>query len=405
MQSIIEFLAESSGWIALQFTLLVIIFGALMAYRAWTGGPTPISHKIAVIGLQRTGKTTLITALFEYILKENKILRARLHGSNTINRINKNIARLGSGLEPTKEVDTFAFRFSYRRPLFNISSFSSVLDTLYDVEMADFPGEYSADISKDELLIEDKSEEQPQEKAHQDRRNKEYRNELDLIRIRFGRKEISAVEAQAEMDDLRARYSSAKPQIDFGYTLFKQEFFTWIASSREYLFLIDLSTIYSASNVRRAVADMSARIRTSWQIVEDATSERGIGSARHRKLHIVFTKADVASIIYNNNTNLRALLDAHQVGENGVVANPELTTVKESVKQRGEIKDLTIRIPDFRKEQLDTLVSENNEIFSDLIKFFKVRARAPNIIYSSMLLRDADDNRVGIPAVFDAVVP
>jgi hypothetical protein len=75
------------------------------------------------------------------------------------------------------------------------------------------------------------------------------------------------------------RVTSASKKItslEIDYTLFNREFFSWIASSKEYLFLIDITSIYSDENPKRAIADITARIKTSWQVIDDATSERGI---------------------------------------------------------------------------------------------------------------------------------
>src|SRR3954468_23398822 len=62
-----------------------------------TGDPIPVSHRVAVIGLPRSGKTTLITALFELIQRGSDIPNVRLHGLNTISTVNRYIASLNAG--------------------------------------------------------------------------------------------------------------------------------------------------------------------------------------------------------------------------------------------------------------------------------------------------------------------
>lgn len=227
--------------------------------------PIPISHKIAVIGLPKSGKTTLITVIFELIQKGTYIREVRLHGVKTINTVNKLISLLNSGhrVGPTTEKEIFVFRFSYQK--------RGLLKKLFDVEIADFPGEYSG-----KLLLESDLEEDNQRRTR--RRGAQ-------------RKDSESGHSNDELD----------------FALFGQEFFSWIASAREYLFLIDLSAIYSAEKVKGAIADISARIRTSWQIIEDATSERGIGGVRGREVHIVFTKVDCLFAVYRLKVNLEMM--------------------------------------------------------------------------------------------------
>jgi len=132
-------LIPSSSLLIILFTFLISLVVAynIMSIFSRVINPIPISHKIAVVGLPGAGKTTLITALFELIQRGIPVKGIRLHGANTIRAVNQNIACLNSGesIGPTKEKDTFIFRFSYLKGL--------RVRRLFDVEIADFPGEFS----------------------------------------------------------------------------------------------------------------------------------------------------------------------------------------------------------------------------------------------------------------------
>ena len=88
----------------------------------------------------------MITALFELIQRGIPVKGIRLHGANTIRAVNQNIACLNSGesIGPTKEKDTFIFGSPYLKGLW--------VRRLFDVEIADFPGEFSDHISNSETL-------------------------------------------------------------------------------------------------------------------------------------------------------------------------------------------------------------------------------------------------------------
>nr|VFK30297.1 MAG: 50S ribosome-binding GTPase [Candidatus Kentron sp. MB] len=104
----------------------------------------PISHMVAFIGYPRSGKTTLITSLFSEIFAQ-RILRGiniTLRGDETIKRVNEDIARLemGQALAPTTDQDLF----NYRLDLLTGKTF---LSRKYKVELGDFPGEDSQNLS------------------------------------------------------------------------------------------------------------------------------------------------------------------------------------------------------------------------------------------------------------------
>ena len=262
--------------------------------------PIPISHKIAVIGLPGAGKTTLITSLFELIQRGVHIPAARLHGGNTIRTVNKNVARLNAGqpIGPTTEDQTFVFRFSYKKG-------SKFLAHTYDVEIADFPGEYSDRISHQNSPLRENE-------AGGFVRGKRHRRRVPLT-----------------------------SELDLEYTLFNSEFFSWIASSREYLFLVDLASTYSAENVRASIADISARIRASWQVVEDAVSERGIGATSRREVHLVFTKLDSLFAAHAGLSSLSAFMDG-VADISDEAASARMKELKSKIAEGGKRSDQSI---------------------------------------------------------------
>ena len=99
----------------------------------------PVSHRIAIIGFPRAGKTSLIAALFEYYFRRGARGKAIVpRGEETIQRINENISRLQTQKEvlPTKDQDVFAYRaevLSKRR---------------YKLEIGDFPGEDTVEFAE-----------------------------------------------------------------------------------------------------------------------------------------------------------------------------------------------------------------------------------------------------------------
>jgi hypothetical protein len=350
-------------WIS---SLLGVIFGAVLIFlteifRRLLKEPLPTSHKIAVIGLPGAGKTTLITAIFELLQRGIHIDGVRLHGLSTIETVNRYIANLNAGrkIGPTLERDTFVFRFSYFKR-------KGLVRRLYDVEIADFPGEYSRTISS-----------------------------------------LPNEHIQAHTKENSGMGTSDLSEEAWSYTLFGKEFFSWIASSREYLFLIDLSSIYSKNNVRAEIADMTARVRTSWQVIEDSTTERGIGSARNRSVHLIFTKTDTLLSINAGRVNLFQFLelqddDRKDRGEGEETPTP--ISLKETVAKAGISNFLAEKgfIPD---EVITRLKAQNDMLFSDLIQFFTKRTNHVDIIYSSMTLLTDDGTRLGVLDALKACLP
>lgn len=117
--------------------MVITSFASLTARRK-----LPIAHSIAVIGLPRSGKTTLITSIFSEIFSR-KINGISLspRGDETINKVNEDIARLESGkeLKATTDQDLFAYRAE-------MLTGSSVFSRRYKIEIGDFPGENSEEL-------------------------------------------------------------------------------------------------------------------------------------------------------------------------------------------------------------------------------------------------------------------
>jgi len=327
--------------------------------------PIPGSHKIAVIGLPGAGKTTLITALFELIQRGVYIENVRIHGVKTIEIVNRYVARLSSGeqLSPTKEKDIFVFRFSYIKRL-------RFLKRVYDVEIADFPGEFSKEIS-----------------------------------VKFDQ-EANADTRSTKKGKRRSTAAKGAAVEELEYTLFNKEFFSWIASSREYLFLIDIAAIYSGENARRAVAEITARIKTSWQVIEDATSERGIGSAKTRNVHIIFTKTDSLIPLYLGKHTLAELISSPSGKELNTHEDRETAAADLRTMIAAAAATTDLSTPRGVSDLILTAISaENDRNFSDLIQFFKRRSRRAQIIYTSMTIADENGTRLGVERVLRATLP
>ena len=98
-----------------------------------------IAHNIAVIGFPKSGKTTLITSIFDGIMFYNVLsLNAVVRGEDTINKVNEDMEKLkiGKRLGATTDQDVFAYRFDMtKREFFYKKNVK--------VQIGDFPGEDS----------------------------------------------------------------------------------------------------------------------------------------------------------------------------------------------------------------------------------------------------------------------
>lgn len=130
-------------------TLIISVLGislilAVLATLYWGRKNLPISHMVSLIGYPRSGKTTLITALFAEIFAQRILRGVNIipRGTETIERVNEDIARLETGRElgPTTAQDLF----NYRVEMLTGRTF---LSRRYKIEIGDFPGEDSENLT------------------------------------------------------------------------------------------------------------------------------------------------------------------------------------------------------------------------------------------------------------------
>jgi len=99
----------------------------------------PRKFSVATIGFPNTGKTTLLMTLYDQILsKRIDFYKIRIMGTETIERVNKNISFLKNGakIPSTTDQDVYAYRTTIEtKTLFS--------KNLVQVEFGDFPGEQS----------------------------------------------------------------------------------------------------------------------------------------------------------------------------------------------------------------------------------------------------------------------
>lgn len=350
--------------------------------RGLFGEPIPISHKIAIVGLPESGKTTLITAIFELIMRGIHLPEVRLHGLNTIKTVNKNLEALSGGkkIAPTLEDQVFVYRFSY------IKKATPWFSRVYDVEIADFPGQYTQRISE-------------YKPTARPRRGHAYDYEAPS--------DGSATATRGYPYSRTSEYERTNVEdefLDLDYTLFDNEFFSWIASSREFLFVVDLSRIYSAENVIGAIAEFTSKARTSWQVIEDAVSERGLGSARSRSVHIVFTKFDSLMPVLAAGKTLSDLREALVSDVLMDKSEDEIVKLKDLVRERGLMGNLTSSDP-HDQGMTRSLVAQNEKFFADLIDFFRSRKPDFAIMYTSMVIHEGERYRLGVHEVLKASLP
>jgi Double-GTPase 2 len=128
-----------------------ILGGLLSAALSWLYArrTIPQSHRVAVIGFPKAGKTSLIVALFAFYFRKGVRGASILpRGEETIRRVNTHIAEMeaGRGVSPTRDQDLFAFRAEVQR-----RSALPILERRYKLEIGDFPGEHSEEfISSDQ---------------------------------------------------------------------------------------------------------------------------------------------------------------------------------------------------------------------------------------------------------------
>jgi GTPase SAR1 family protein len=183
--------------------------------------------RVAVIGFPRSGKTTLITSLFGEGFKRNLPINLSPRGLSTIERVNKSLEMLekGRAIGPTQDQDMFAFRA-------DVISGSFLFRSVSRVEIGDFPGSYTQEISQE--------------------KNEKKMNWLP-----------------------------------------NSEFFRWITDSDVLLFVIDIGKFLSGSEERSVyVAEITAAFRATWQQILDNNRYKE-KRLRKQPLAIVFNKFDL----------------------------------------------------------------------------------------------------------------
>jgi GTPase SAR1 family protein len=126
-------------WISVLSLLVGALTAGVTAGFTWAllARRLPASYRIAVVGFPKSGKTTLITAVFAYLFRKG-IRGASIvpRGEETIKRINQNMEQLelGRPIGPTKDQDVFAYRAE-------IKTGSNLFRRHYKLEIGDFPGE------------------------------------------------------------------------------------------------------------------------------------------------------------------------------------------------------------------------------------------------------------------------
>jgi GTPase SAR1 family protein len=122
------------------FPIIAALLGAVAsAIGTWlfAAARMPTSYRVAIIGFPRSGKTTLITSVFDYLFRHGARGGSVVpRGDETIKRINDNLEQLElyRAIKPTTDQDIFAYRAEViaRRGRFR---------RRYKLEIGDFPGE------------------------------------------------------------------------------------------------------------------------------------------------------------------------------------------------------------------------------------------------------------------------
>lgn len=116
--------------------ILVLISTLILIYKILQR-KLPIAYSIGVIGYPNSGKTTLITSLFDELFARtiSSISNIIPRGDETRNRINKDIEKLklGKALGSTIDQDLFAYR-AY------LEMGNYIFKKSYKFEIGDFPG-------------------------------------------------------------------------------------------------------------------------------------------------------------------------------------------------------------------------------------------------------------------------
>lgn len=221
---IIELLSQAFPDFLSAMLTVMVIFIVLSTFSQVFRKGIKQSVRIAVIGQPRAGKTTLISVIFHKIMSSKIARNATVSGEKTVDRITRHMLtlRTGKSLASTDENSVFAFRFQIKKRLL------AMIPMQFDVEIADFPGEYSEQLS------------------------------LDLA----SREEV-------------------------GERLVSKEFFSWVLGADKYVFVIDVERAISESESYRPKIDAlikNAVLNLKQELLDENVYERPV--------LVAFLKAD-----------------------------------------------------------------------------------------------------------------
>jgi len=246
---------------SLLITFSGAVVGAILAILIVGNRRFKFSHKIAVIGFPRSGKTTLIAMLFSELISSEMARRIRVSGSETTRRITEYYHRILSGknVGPSSDEDVFSYRFEYRASIFPFYRRN------FDVEIVDFPGEYSSRLAERGGRVRDEAIAAELETAESPE------NELDIPN--------SSDPAEADSED--------EPDVEIG--MYDSAYQSWVTQADEYIIVVDtvdlLSTLEDAARVQ-------SRIYTA--VVELKESSIDKTNSLHRKdVALVISKSDI----------------------------------------------------------------------------------------------------------------
>ena len=210
--------------------------------------PATVGWRIGVLGLPRAGKTSLIGAL-SAVLKTSRInRRVQPTGQETIRRLGNIEQALdeGKSIAPTEKGDKFSYRF-----LLTPRGLLRWLGVLRELEVADFPGEFSKELiesSDDDCCI------------------------------------------------ARGKIFLLDPQ-----------YLDWMVSSRLIIFVVDASEL-QGPDAHIAKARRSAEVIATWQMLADERARRWRHASKMRAA-LVFTKCDMILTNYNPSNKHREIGD------------------------------------------------------------------------------------------------
>lgn len=317
----------------------------------------PRTFRIALLGDPGAGKTTLLTAIFESVFANHAKLNVQLNGVDTIRKINRNIQLLQGGfnIPRTTSESVFSYRFGLKRPRF-------AFYINYDVEVADFPGELSIEITES-ADFQDRTEEM---------------------------------------------YLGTEDQ---DILMFRPEFFNYVSTSDKYVFVIDTAKILSSPSVKNAVANTKSKIRASWQFINngrDIYSKRGKPSAI-----IVFTKVDALVVISRSKITISEysdLIDGRPSAKQRYIDDYEqrlekCKTAKQLIGELYETKSFDeFELTDSDVNELGAVIIELDSLFSDVWPLFDQDGVNIKRSYVSVLLK-TDGGRFSISEVRDRILP